>query len=233
MPSLSETWVGRQIDALREEPVWHIFADISRIHITTIAALSMFTFGWLFVGVYPWLLTAVCALDWYIVNLINRTVDLEEDRANEISGTLFVQRYRKILLWIVFPFLLVSLLVVHFLNPAITALRIACHLLGIFYNFPLLPEKRRLKQRTVRSAVVKRPARSSMSEPRQKMTGKPNTSTTSCRFALWIHWRPLSSISTPTAAVIRTRLLQATKIRRCVLWTGSIPAMLEVTLALR
>ena len=135
-----------QIDALREEPVWRIFSDISRIHITAIAALGVFTFGWLFVGTYQWLITAVCALDWYIVNLINKTVDLEEDCANEITGTVFVHRKRRLLLSIVFPFLLVSLIVVHFINPVITGLRIACHVLGIFYNFPLLPGKRRLKQ---------------------------------------------------------------------------------------
>ena len=146
MKSLSNASVGQQIDALREEQVWRIFADISRIHITTIAALGVFTFGWLFVGAYQWLITAVCALDWYIVNLINKTVDLDEDSANEIPGTVFVHRKRRLLLSVVFTFLLVSLIVVHFLNPAITGLRITCHVLGFFYNFPLLPGKRRLKQ---------------------------------------------------------------------------------------
>jgi 4-hydroxybenzoate polyprenyltransferase len=146
MKPLSNASVGQQIDALREEPVWRIFADISRIHITAIAALGVFTFGWLFVGTYQWLITAVCALDWYIVNLINKTVDLEEDSANEITGTVFVHRKRRLLLSIVFPFLLVSLIVVHFLNPAITLLRITCHALGFFYNFHFLPGKRRLKQ---------------------------------------------------------------------------------------
>lgn len=146
MKSLSNASVGQQIDVLREEQVWRTFADISRVHITTIAALGVFTFGWLFVGTYQWLITAVCALDWYIVNLINKTVDLDEDSANEIPGTVFVHRKRRLLLSVVFPFLLVSLIVVHFLNPAITGLRITCHVLGFFYNFPLLPGKRRLKQ---------------------------------------------------------------------------------------
>jgi len=146
MPPLLDAFVGQQIDVVESEPVWRMFADVSRIHITTLAALSVFTFGWLFVGIYPWFITAVCALDWYIVNLINRTADLEEDRVNDIAGTVFVQRHRNILLWVIFPFLLLSLIGVHFLNPALTGLRIVCHLLGIFYNFPLLPEKRRLKQ---------------------------------------------------------------------------------------
>jgi 4-hydroxybenzoate polyprenyltransferase len=92
------------------------------------------------------LLTAVCALDWFIVNLINRTVDLKEDTANIIGETGFVDQNRRLLLGTALIFLLISLVVVHFLNPAITALRIACHLLGAFYNWPLLPGKRRLKQ---------------------------------------------------------------------------------------
>jgi len=146
MPPLLDAFAAQQADVVKSEPAWRMFADISRIHITALAALSGFTFGWLFVGVYPWLIAAVCGFDWYIVNLINRTADLGEDRVNEITGTVFVHRYRKILLWVIFPSLLASLIAVHFLNPAITGLRIACHLLGIFYNFPLLPEKRRLKQ---------------------------------------------------------------------------------------
>jgi len=146
MPSTAETSVERKPDAAEEKRIWRAFTDISRLHITAIAALGVFTFGWLFTGRYPWLLTAVCALDWYIVNLTNRTVDLEEDRANKITETEFVDRNRRQLLCVVFSLLLISLVVVHFLNPFITGLRIAGHLLGAFYNWPLLPGRRRLKQ---------------------------------------------------------------------------------------
>jgi len=56
--------------------------DVSRIHITVIASMGLFTFGWLFTGIYPWLLTIVCALDWYIVNLANKIADFKEDKVN-------------------------------------------------------------------------------------------------------------------------------------------------------
>ncbi len=138
--------VNRKPDNVEERSIWRKFAEISRFHITAIAALSVFTFGWLFTGVYPWLLTAVCALDWYIVNLINRAVDLKEDRANIITETEFVEQNRRQLLRVIFVLLLISLVVVHFLNPVITGLRIAFHLLGAFYNCPILPGRRRLKQ---------------------------------------------------------------------------------------
>jgi len=134
--------------SVRIENNWSLrtFAGVGRLHITAIAALGLFTFGWLFTGKYPWLLMAVCSLDWTIVNLINRIVDLREDRANSIDGTGFVYQNRKILLIFSLTFLVFSLVGIHLLNPAITILRIGAHLLGIFYNWPLLPGKRRLKQ---------------------------------------------------------------------------------------
>ncbi len=123
-----------------------LFLSIARLHITAIAALGVFTFGWLFMGVYPWFLAAVCALDWSIVNLINRIVDLKEDLDNAIRGTFLVQEYRRFMLIAAFGFLLVSIITLHILNPAITALRIFGHMLGILYNWPILPAKKRLKQ---------------------------------------------------------------------------------------
>ena len=146
MTSTSGISVDRKPGIVEKKRILRVFVDISRLHITAIAALGVFTFGWLFTGVYPWILTAVCALDWYIVNLINRIVDLEEDRANIITETEFAYRNRRLLLWVVFMLLFISIVVVHFLNPAITGLRIAGHLLGAFYNWPLLPGRRRLKQ---------------------------------------------------------------------------------------
>jgi 4-hydroxybenzoate polyprenyltransferase len=122
------------------------FLNISRLHITTIGAMGVFTFGWLFTGTYPWLLTIVCALDWYIVNLANRIADVKEDQANFISGTSFVTCYRRRLLYGTGSALVISIVIVHLLNPAITGLRIFGHLLGILYSWPLLPGKKRLKE---------------------------------------------------------------------------------------
>src|SRR5271154_7047988 len=77
---------ARSPDALR------VFASVSRLHIVVIAALGTLTFGWLFTGKYYFLLSGVCALDWFLVNLLNRVVDLPEDRANGIVGTDFIAR---------------------------------------------------------------------------------------------------------------------------------------------
>lgn len=125
--------------------MWAFF-HISRLHIVAIAAIGVFTFGWLFTGTYPWLLTIVCALDWYIVNLANKIADLKEDQANFITGTAFVIRHRPKLLNATISVSITSIFIVHLLNPAITGLRILGHLLGVIYNWPLLPGKKRLKE---------------------------------------------------------------------------------------
>jgi 4-hydroxybenzoate polyprenyltransferase len=123
-----------------------VFASVTRVHIVAIAALGTFTFGWLFSGTYPWLLSLVCALDWFLVNLLNRVVDLPEDRANGIVGTDFVARHAPIVRAAGFGVLFASLVIIHLAIPAITVLRVAFHALGLVYNWPLLPGHVRIKQ---------------------------------------------------------------------------------------
>jgi 4-hydroxybenzoate polyprenyltransferase len=122
------------------------FATISRLHIVAIAALGTFTFGWLFSGAHLWLLSAVCALDWFLVNLLNRVVDLTEDQANQIAGTDWVARHRRAILIGGFATLFGSLAALAPVFPTVTPLRIAYHLLGFAYNWPLFSGGRRLKQ---------------------------------------------------------------------------------------
>lgn len=146
MKPADDTWTLFETRPGQIGPVMIAFLQIGRLHITAIAAMGVFTFGWLLMGRYPWLLTAVCAFDWFIVNLINRIADVREDRLNSISGTRFVRRHRQRLLWTAIGLLGVSLGAIHLLNPAITGLRIGGHLLGFCYNWPLLPGRKRLKQ---------------------------------------------------------------------------------------
>jgi 4-hydroxybenzoate polyprenyltransferase len=122
------------------------FATISRVHIVAIAALGTFTFGWLFYGRYGFVLAAVTALDWFLVNLLNRVVDLKEDRANAIAGTDFVAAHRRAILVLGFGLLAASFVVVPMVAPGIGVLRGAFHALGFAYNWPLRPGWRRIKQ---------------------------------------------------------------------------------------
>ena len=125
---------------------FRVFASVGRLHIVAIAALGTFTFGWLFTDSYPFLLAEVCALDWFVVNLLNRVVDLAEDRKNRIVGTGFVDRHRRPLTALGFGLLGASLVLVHLVVPAITPFRLGYHALGLTYNWPLLPGRRRIKQ---------------------------------------------------------------------------------------
>ncbi len=130
----------------RHDSALALFASVSRLHIIAIAALGTFTFGWLFTGRYLPQLAALSALDWFLVNLLNRVVDLPEDRANQIRGTDFVAQNRRWLVPLCFGLLAASLLLSHGLWPQLTPLRLAYHGLGLAYNYPLLPGRRRIKQ---------------------------------------------------------------------------------------
>ncbi|MCU1279108.1 MAG: UbiA prenyltransferase family protein [bacterium] len=119
--------------------------SVGRLHIVAIAALGCFTFGWLFTGHYPWAVTVACALDWFLVNLLNRVVDLKEDTANGIAGTDFVARHRRQILYFGFALLGFSLVVLIPFAPWLLPFRVAYHLLGFAYNWPLFGG-RRIKQ---------------------------------------------------------------------------------------
>lgn len=120
-------------------------ASIGRLHIVAIAVMGCFTFGWIFTGRHLWALAAICGLDWFIVNLLNRVVDLKEDQANAITGTDVVARHRRVVLALGFGALGASLLAVALWEPALTPFRVGYHLLGLAYNWPLLPGGRRIK----------------------------------------------------------------------------------------
>ena len=121
-------------------------ASVGRLHIVAIAALGTFTFGWLFTGHYPWLLAGVTAFDWFLVNLLNRVVDLAEDEQNAVVGTAFVRAHRRVILALGVTALLASFVAVHLVAPEITLLRVGAHALGVAYNWPLYPGARRMKQ---------------------------------------------------------------------------------------
>lgn len=121
-------------------------ASIARLHIVVIAATGTLTFAWVLCGERPWGLALLCASDWFVVNLLNRVVDLKEDAANDIPGTAWVARHRRAVLGVGFGVLGLSFALTLALAPVLAPLRVAFHLLGFAYNWPLLPGRRRIKQ---------------------------------------------------------------------------------------
>jgi 4-hydroxybenzoate polyprenyltransferase len=123
-----------------------VLSSITRPHIVAIATLACLTFGHVFSGGYPWLAAGLCALDWFLVNLLNRVVDFGEDRANAVAGTEAAWTHRRLIAWMGLSTLALSLVVQGILLPALLPWRLAYHALGLSYNWPLLPGKRRIKE---------------------------------------------------------------------------------------
>ena len=120
--------------------------SIGRIHIVAIGALGTFTFGYLFTDRHFYGLAAVSGLDWFLVNWLNRVVDLKEDAVNGIRGTDLVGRSPRAFAIFGFSVLAASFVALHLVFPEITPLRAGYHALGLAYNYPFLPGKRRIKE---------------------------------------------------------------------------------------
>jgi len=112
---------------------------VTRMHIIAIACLAALTFGWLMTGQRLWSAVVFCAIDWFIVNFVNRAVDLAEDRANGIAGTDLVGRHQRLIEAGCLALMLVSLVLGHFVAPELTPWRIAFSVIGLAYNYRLIP----------------------------------------------------------------------------------------------
>ena len=116
---------------------------IIRHHIVLIAMAATLTFGWLMTEEYPWALALIAGLDWFLINLLNRVTDLDEDLANGIQGTERVAR-RKRVVTIASAALLVGSFGSHAFFPALTPLRVAVQAIGMAYNYRIVPTPRGL-----------------------------------------------------------------------------------------
>src|SRR5690606_32072737 len=128
---------ARAIDvSARDEPsAVQTAASVSRPHIIAIATLGSLVFGWLFTGDFFAVAALACGVDWFVVNLLNRIVDLREDEANAIVGTSFVVRHKRLLAWATVALLVVSVAITHVAVPTMTPLRLGYHALGAAYNW--------------------------------------------------------------------------------------------------
>jgi 4-hydroxybenzoate polyprenyltransferase len=107
-------------------------ATIARVHITVLAALGTLTFGWLFTGESLGAVSGIAAFDWFVLNAIGRVEGTPERRTGLRVLSLVT--------------ICLSFGVFHAYEPTLTWVRVCFFLLGIFYHFPLLPGRVRLKQ---------------------------------------------------------------------------------------
>lgn len=117
-----------------------------RFHIVAIAAAAALVFGalfreHLFVGV-----SLVVALDWCLVNLLNRATDVEEDRLNGIVATELVAKHATFIVRASLVVLVASLVLGFVVTtPELAALRVLFHALGLGYSFRYVPAFGRMR----------------------------------------------------------------------------------------
>jgi 4-hydroxybenzoate polyprenyltransferase len=115
---------------------------IARYHIVLVAAFGCLVFGWIATGQRPWAVTLVGALDWFLINLLNRVTDIDEDRLNGIRGTDAVAARRRALVAAAALLMAASFVVTHLLWPRLTPARALVQLIGLAYNFRVIPTGR-------------------------------------------------------------------------------------------
>ena len=122
-----------------EESPLVTFFHISRFHIIVIAAAASLTFSWVFTGEHNLAVPALVAFDWFLVNILNRVVDLREDRLNNAVGTGFIDQNAKAITIGSWAALFLSFPLLHIFFPALLGWRILFQLIGIAYNYKIIP----------------------------------------------------------------------------------------------
>lgn len=128
-----------------------LLPSIARLHIVAIGALGTLTFSWALCGVRDVPLAMFSACDWFVVNLLNRIVDVVEDQHNGIAGADVVARHSRRTLLVGVGVLVASLVCSAVVAPKTLPIRLAFHALGFAYNWRLLPafaggRRRRIKE---------------------------------------------------------------------------------------
>ena len=120
---------------------WAIFQMVVRPHILAIAGMASLVFGWLFSQQFHPLFPLLAAGDWFVVNLLNRAVDLPEDARNGVPGTAFLSRHGGAVTAGSFAFLLGILWLGHLWLPQVTLIRVLFHAVGLAYNYRVIPRR--------------------------------------------------------------------------------------------
>ena len=119
---------------------------IARYHIVLVAMAACVVFGWLTTERYLPLVALVCGLDWFLINLLNRVTDVDEDLENGIRGTERVARQRGALTVGGFGLMLGSIAATHLVWPELTVLRVVVQAIGLAYNYDVVPTPRGLSR---------------------------------------------------------------------------------------
>ena len=118
---------------------WATWASVARPHILTIVFFSTLTYGWIFTGRFDLLIPLVAVWDWFIVNFTNKATDVEEDLANGIPGAEAVAAHARAVERLCWFMIAAGLGAGLWLTPSIMGYRVAFTLIGLAYNYDLVP----------------------------------------------------------------------------------------------
>lgn len=114
--------------------------SLLRLHIVLVALLAQVVFAWLFTGSYALVLVPFVAIDWFVINLVNRVTDLAEDVANGVPGADIAARQKRSIAIGSAVLFFGSLAISHvFVSRELTVLRVVVELIGLFYNLKWIP----------------------------------------------------------------------------------------------
>ena len=120
--------------------------SILRFHIIGVAMAAELVFAWLLTGALRPELAVLGAVDWCLINLLNRITDLREDRANGIRGTDRVADHQRAftVAWLVL--FAGSFGVTALWLPGLLWVRVLVQAIGLGYSVPLVPTPSGLKR---------------------------------------------------------------------------------------
>eukprot|EP01095_Lingulamoeba_sp_RSL-Kostka_P017834 TRINITY_DN9511_c0_g1_i1.p1 TRINITY_DN9511_c0_g1~~TRINITY_DN9511_c0_g1_i1.p1 ORF type:complete len:591 (-),score=117.61 TRINITY_DN9511_c0_g1_i1:108-1880(-) len=121
------------------------WASLSRLHICLIGSCGSLVMTHLMCGGYWPIIAGIVCLDWFLINILNRVVDYEEDIINGISHAKFAKKHKKTIYILYLILLTFGLSINYFYLPKMIWIRLTGNFLGLAYNFRCLPGKRRIK----------------------------------------------------------------------------------------
>lgn len=131
-----------QVAPIPTPPTSSAFGDalaIARYHIMLVAMTACIVFGWLMTGRYLPRVALVVGLDWFLINLMNRITDIDEDLKNGIQGTARVAGQKRLLTIGSLALMGGSFVVTHLVWPGLTPYRLAVQIIGFGYNYDIVP----------------------------------------------------------------------------------------------
>lgn len=119
-----------------------LWASVTRPHILTIVFFATLTYGWIFTETFAPLIALVAVWDWFIVNFTNKATDIEEDLENRVPGAELVAEHKRAVEGLNWAMIAGGLAAGLWLFPEILPFRIAFTLIGLAYNYDLIPWRR-------------------------------------------------------------------------------------------